>query len=107
MRRMKSSQELGFWYVVGVVLQMVAADCQRMRLKSTSQDQASGQCINVVHAYHDRWEAAGERGHASFQLQDIVNARARKRRRTEAQVSQIADGRRSRANCRLEDIFDI
>ena len=42
-----------------------------------------------------------------LQLQNIVNARARKRRRTEAQVSQMADGRRSRANLRLEDVFDI
>ena len=101
------AQEVFFRNVVGIVDEMITADRYGVGLEPTFQNQAARQGIHVVHANHDRRKTLRKARHPSFEFEHIVDPRARQGSFAEAQISQVADGRRSRAYCSFEHIFNI
>ena len=78
-----------------------------MGLEPTFQNQAARQGIHVVHANHDCGKTLREARNPSFEFEHILNPLARQRSFSEAQISQVPDGRCSRSYCSLKHIFNI
>src|SRR5271166_4481678 len=101
------AKEVFFRNVVRVVDEVITADRYGVGLEPTFQNQAARQGVHVVHANHDCGKTLREAGYASFEFEHILNSLAGQRSFSEAQTSQVADGRRSRPYRGLEDIFNI
>ena len=92
---MNLAQEVFFRNVVGIVDEMITADRHGVGLEPTLQNQPARQSIHVVHANHDCGKTLREARDASFEFQHILDPLARQGSFAKAQISQIADGRRS------------